>query len=175
MEQWNCSSGAIIITIPISYGGCPRESIRRLPGWVRIVTVCVYSAHTSEPLLIRLRRPYLPICDKPPACLPYGLSSVTSREAWRPIYISSGALELLSSLVLVFFNIIRRCTSAAVAQSSPSHYMPYKETPEGWCTIETMQKFRRQTILRLLSYVRIDKVDEVPLEILSETIIGWAA
>ena len=104
---------------------------------------CVYSAHTSEPLLIRLRRPYLPICDKPPACLPYGLSSVTSREAWRPIYISSGALELLSSLVLVFFNIIRRCTSAAVAQSSPSHYMPYKETPEGWCTIETMRKFRR--------------------------------
>jgi len=64
-------------------------------------------------------------------------------------------------------------TSTLPTAFDPNHYVPIyptKKHQKGGIQLKLCGSFEGETILRLLSYVRIDKVEEVPLEILSETI-----
>jgi hypothetical protein len=64
-------------------------------------------------------------------------------------------------------------TTTPLGLNQYQHYLPIcptKKFQKGGVQLKLCGSFEGQTILRLLSYVRIDKVEEVPLEILSETV-----
>jgi hypothetical protein len=96
------------------------KALERPPGWVRIVTVCVYSTHTSE---------------------------------------------------LFQFDQVTSTLPTTFDPNYHQHYLPIcptRKLQKGGVQLKLCGSFEQQTTLRLLSYVRIDKVEEVPLEVLSE-------
>jgi hypothetical protein len=81
---------------------------------------------------------------------------------------------VFSAYTLEFF-WIDQITSTLPSTLDSNHHRQYlliyptRKFQKGGIQLKLCGGFEEETILRLLSYVRIDNVEEVPLEILSET------